>query len=544
MLRQKYDFEMFPVSALEKVRGNIRPQLFEDENTALTGERFSFQIAYRSIGVQRSDLSYRLEGVAKENVQFFLVREMPCSYPVSEGSDDYVLESAPCMMPDLLAPVSPSGITAKCGVWQSFYIVLTGLPAGEYRLRFAVLDRKGVTIAETDYRLRVLEEKLPDVDLICTYWLHCDCIAEYYGLPFLSDAYNEKLRSFIRSAVEHGLTMLLTPLFTPPLDTQVGKERMTVQLVDIQKDGGRYAFRFEKLEQFMRLAEECGVKYFEMSHLFTQWGAKYAPKIVAEVNGERRRIFGWETEALSQEYKAFLAAFLPELREWLIEKGYYGRCYFHVSDEPDEEAFAHYKACHDLVKRYLPDAKFVDAMSHYEYYKQGLVDIPFVALRSVDEFIEKHAKDYFVYYCTVEKNRFVSNRFLSMPLERTRILGWQIYLSGVRGFLHWGYNFYHSVLSREQINPFAVTDALGGFQSGDSFIVYPGPEGALESIRNEAFLQGLQDLKVLKLLERKRGREAVTEFLKENGLEENFTGYPKNALWLIGLRKKINKMFE
>lgn len=62
MLRQKYDFEMFPVSALEKARGNIRPQLFEDENTALTGERFSFQIAYRSIGVQRSDLSYRLEG--------------------------------------------------------------------------------------------------------------------------------------------------------------------------------------------------------------------------------------------------------------------------------------------------------------------------------------------------------------------------------------------------------------------------------------------------------------------------------------------------
>lgn len=91
------------------------------------------------------------------------------------------------------------------------------------------------------------------------------------------------------------------------------------------------------------------------------------------------------------------------MREWLIEKGYYGRCYFHVSDEPDEEAFAHYKACHDLVKRYLPDAKFVDAMSHYEYYKQELVDITFVALRSVDEFIEKGAKNYFVYYCTVEK---------------------------------------------------------------------------------------------------------------------------------------------
>lgn len=72
MLRQKYDFEMFPVSALEKVRGNIRPQLFEDENTALTGERFSFQIAYRSIGVQRSDLSYRLEGGRRKTRRSFL----------------------------------------------------------------------------------------------------------------------------------------------------------------------------------------------------------------------------------------------------------------------------------------------------------------------------------------------------------------------------------------------------------------------------------------------------------------------------------------
>ncbi len=542
MLRQKYDFEMFPVSALEKVRGNVRPQLFEAENTAFVGERFAFQVAYRSIGVLRSDLAYRLEGAPEENVWVYLVREVPCGYPVAEGSDDYVLEAAPCMMPDLLMPVSPSGITAKSGMWQAFYIVAEGLPAGEYTFRFAVLDREGRTIAETDYRLRVLGKKLPDADLVCSYWLHCDCIAEYYGLPLFSDAYNEKLSSFIRSATAHGLTMLLTPLFTPPLDTEVGKERMTVQLVDIEMEGGRYAFGFEKLERFLRLAEDCGVKYFEMSHLFTQWGAKFAPKIVARVDGEEKRIFGWDTEALSEAYKNFLAAFLPRLREWLTEKGYYGRCYFHISDEPNENVFEHYKACHDFVKGLLPDVKFVDAMSHYEYYAQGVVDLPFVSLGASDSFIEKGAKGYFVYYCTAERNRFVSNRFLSMPLERTRILGWQMYLNEVRGFLHWGYNFYHSVLSREVVDPFSVTDAMGGLQSGDAFTVYPGPDGALESLRNEAFLQGIQDLRALKLLEMKVGREAVSAFLRENGLERNFTGYPKNTLWLMELRKKVNGM--
>ena len=48
---QKHDFEILPISALEKVRGHIRPQLFEKENSALFKERFGFQVAYLHIYV-------------------------------------------------------------------------------------------------------------------------------------------------------------------------------------------------------------------------------------------------------------------------------------------------------------------------------------------------------------------------------------------------------------------------------------------------------------------------------------------------------------
>ena len=37
------------------------------------------------------------------------------------------------------------------------------------------------------------------------------------------------------NAVAHGVNLLYTPLFTPPLDTQVGGERTTVQLVDVER---------------------------------------------------------------------------------------------------------------------------------------------------------------------------------------------------------------------------------------------------------------------------------------------------------------------
>ena len=447
-------------------------------------------------------------------------------------------------MPDLLSPITATGIIAKNNLWQAFYIELIGLPAGTHKIQFSIFESSGELLGEFDYTLYVLDKALPDADLVCTYWLHFDCIAEYYGCPVFSERFNALFDSFLRSAVEHGLTMLLTPIFTPALDTCVGGERMTVQLVCITKAEERYDFDFSRLEWFMRFAEERGVKYFEMAHLFTQWGAKYAPKIVADVNGTQKRIFGWDTEALSTEYKAFLSQFLPELRSWLIEKGYYNRCYFHISDEPNQEIFDQYKKCSDFVKKYLFDAKFVDAMSHYEYYEKKIVDLPFVGLDATDTFIEKDAQNYFVYYCTAQRNRFVSNRFLSMPLERIRIIGMQMYINNVRGFLHWGYNFYHSVLSKESVDPFAVTDALGGLQSGDAFVVYPGKEGVLESVRNEAFLQGLQDFKALRLLESFIGREKVCAMLEENGIKKNFTDYPKNALWLISLRKKINEQIK
>lgn len=538
---QKRGFEILPISALEKVRGDCRPQLYEDKNSALFGERFGFQVAFRCIGYGMFDIAYTLEGVDAEHTDVYLVREVPCTYPVAADSDDYILTDSSCAMPDLLAPISQAGIVARDGYWQSFYIRFHDLQPGEYAIKFSLFDGNKELLGSVNYTLCILPQKLPQNDLICTYWIHYDSLAEYYHLPLFSEAYNQILRSFLCDAVDHGLNMLLTPLFTPPLDTGIGKERMTVQLVDVKKTGDAYEFDFTRLGWFMNFAQGCGVQRFEMSHLFTQWGAKAAPKIIATVDGQEKRIFGWDTEALSPEYTAFLTAFLPCLRTWLIENGYYERCCFHLSDEPNDSTLQHYKACHALVKGCLPGAKFADAMSHYEYYEHGLSDMPFVALNATETFIEKGIKNYFVYYCTTQRNKFLSNRFMSMPLERTRILGIQMYRNDVRGFLHWGYNYYYSFLSREAINPFAVTDCMGRYQSGDAFIVYPGNTGVWGSIRNEAFYQGLQDYCALKLLEEKIGREKVCAFLDENGIAENFSDYPKNAGWLISLRKKINE---
>ena len=58
--------------------------------------------------------------------------------------------------------------------------------------------------------------------------------------------------------------MMLTPLFTSPLDTAIGLERTTCQLIDVEVKDGEYVFGFEKLKRWIDLCKKCGIEYFEI----------------------------------------------------------------------------------------------------------------------------------------------------------------------------------------------------------------------------------------------------------------------------------------
>lgn len=49
-------------------------------------------------------------------------------------------------------------------------------------------------------------------------------------------------------------------------------------------------FALSLLKKCIDISKECGIECFEISHLFTQWGAKHAPKIMAEENGTDKPI--------------------------------------------------------------------------------------------------------------------------------------------------------------------------------------------------------------------------------------------------------------
>lgn len=402
---------------------------------------------------------------------------------------------------------------------------------------------EGEVLCSKEFKLKVLEAVLPKQDLIFTQWFHVDCLASYYNCEVFSEEHWAIIEKFMCNAVKFGINMIFVPIITPPLDTAVGTERPTVQLVDITVENGSYSFCFEKLERYIRLAQKCGFEYFEISHLFTQWGALYAPKVTAKVNGEEKRIFGWETAHNDLEYIKFLNLMLFEVKNWLKSYGIFDKCFFHISDEPNHNNREIYAENSENLKEVLNDCNLIDALSDYEFYKNGLVKNPIVATDHIEHFIENKVPDLWAYYCCAQCNE-VSNHFIAMPGARTRILAAALFKYNIKGFLHWGFNFYYSQLSLKQINPFVETSAIAAFPAGDAFIVYPGLEGEpISSQRQYLMYEALQDLRAMQLLAEISDYETVLSIIEKFG-EITFKQYPKSIMELITMMQAIRKKIE
>lgn len=517
------------------------------EGTALFNEVYSFQVAYKRIGSLLKGINIRVESDFNEAITLREVGLVPSEFPMYHNHDDNILRIEPGLFPDPLYPLEEDGVSGLPGQWRSIWItidVAEYIKPDIHTIRIIFETTKDGIIAEECFNLEVIGNYLPESKLIQTNWFHTDCISTYYKVEVFSERHWVLINQFIETAVKHDINMILTPLFTPPLDTEFGSERPTVQLVDIKKIGDNYYFNFDKLKRWVDMCNEIGVKYFEFSHFFTQWGAKHAPKIMAMENGENKQIFGWDTDAAGQEYRNFLSAFLPELVLFIEKNAIGDRVYFHISDEPNLDDIESYQNASNHFNQFLSDYPIIDALSDYEFFEKGIVNKPIPGINHLDLFLENEVPDLWTYYCCAQYEE-VSNRFFTFPSARNRIIGMQLYKFNITGFLHWGYNFWYSQLSKKSINPFQVTDADHGFPSGDAFVVYPGEKGPIESLRLEVFYEALQDLRALQLLESYIGKEAVISLI-EDGLAEplSFTKYPRDNEWILNKRNQINRLIE
>lgn len=546
--------QFYPVTCLEKVFPDEKPkELYQGcMFTGLKNEVICFQTALRFnklknelyIGPQRVRLKIKIETEINAKVSVRQVKNVPSNLPLPTEADENYLRTQPGLFPDRLCDLENGSFIVPLCQWTSLWFEVhtnEETASGFYPIKISLFDKDENLLAEISSGVTVIDAVLPKNELIFTQWFHSDCLADYYNVPVFGEEHWRIIENFVRTAVGMGINMILTPVITPPLDTSPDAMRTNVQLLDISVNNGKYSFGFDKLKRWLDLCNECGIEHFEICHLFSQWGSKSCPNVYASVDGEEKQIFSMKMPAEEEKYAEFLKAMLPALLEKLKEWNYLDRCYFHISDEPSLSSLNSYYSCKKIVEPYLKGLPIIDAMSDFQFYKNGTIEIPICATDRIKPFLEAKAPELWAYYCGGQ-GVGVSNRFFSMPSRRNRVIGIQLYRNSIKGFLHWGYNFYNSAYSKKHLNPYAVTDADFAFASGDSFSVYPGKGGIPEeSIIGRVFLLGLQDYRALQLLGKLKGRKYAFDVLDDAVKQKaDFEYQPETDEIMLEIRRKIN----
>ncbi|SDT17147.1 DUF4091 domain-containing protein [Microlunatus soli] len=539
--------------SLETVRPTVEPRPINRDisRSVFLAETYSFQLAFRPPATARrtSDaIKITVAGAAAEHTTLYAVDLVPATLPAFPDHDDNYLFDSPGLYPDPLVVSTDGLVEPLVGHWRSvwFDVRVDELPrsvtdAADLDLRLTVQHAgSDEQLYRDELTVTVINQRLPALDIVNTQWLHADCLLDYYGGSAFDDDHWRAIDSFVGSAARMGINGLLTPIWTPPLDTAVGTRRTPVQLVGISRRGEDYTFDFTDLERWLEILARHGIEYVELAHLFTQWGARATPAIDAEVDGELRQIFGWDVRATDPSYRHFLEQFIPALQQLLTDRWDPAKVIYHISDEPSRDHLDDYRAARAVVEDLLVGCLIADALSDYDFYTQGVVKQPIVATNHAEPFLAGGVRRPWLYYC-VSQNKIVANRFIAMPPARHRVIGQQLFAADAGGFLHWGFNFYNSQHSRSAVNPYADTCADNAFPAGDPFIVYPGPDRQVrESTRHRVAAQAINDHRALQLVRDQLGRAAALELIDPDRTL-SLTEYPTDADHYLATRERINE---
>ena len=369
----------------------------------------------------------------------------------------------------------------------------------------------------------------PRTDFPVTHWFYTDALCDRYKVELFEEAFWPLCEAYMKNYAAHGSDTIYVPALTPSLD---GEKRPTQLLRITPTTSGKYRFDWSLVKRYVELAKACGITRFEWPHLFTQWGVERAILVYHKKGREDIPLWPRTTKATSKVYREFLSQYLPALKRFLDAEGILDVSFHHVSDEPHHDHLENYRKARAMLAKIAPWMKVIDALSNIEFARAGLTDTPIPSISTALEF-KREAIPSWAYFCCGPRGRF-TNRLLDTPLPKIRAIGWLLYKHRFLGFLHWGYNYWYKSQTREMIDPYTVSDGLKwpGWAHGDTFVVYPGPDGPIDSIRWEVFAESLQEYALLQTLGVDPDDPRLSEMI-------DFENFPRDPEWIPSVVKGL-----
>ncbi|WP_319586208.1 DUF4091 domain-containing protein [uncultured Desulfobulbus sp.] len=374
-------------------------------------------------------------------------------------------------------------------------------------------------------------QKMHDFPVI--HWWRGECIWDYYKTGMAEDERWWTLtRKYIDDMIEHGTNSIYVPVFFFRRETF---ERPCQLLKVTEPEPGKYEFDWTDVKRFVKLARDAGTEHYEWSAFWIYWGAKNPLRVYKWADGKAVMLWPPDADGHGPMFHNFLKQFLPEFHKFLLSEGILEQSFFHISDEPGEgESLDNYKKARDFLAENAPwmKGKVIDALSSIEYGRQHLTDIPIPIINTAKSYIDEKIP-HWVYFCCEPRGSYLQ-RLLDTPLPKVRMSGWLFYRLGAKGFLHWGYNYWHVLEQEKLIDPFSDATAACWpmIPPGDPFMVYPGVDGPIDSIRWEIFAESLQDYAMLQTAGIKPDDPMLA------GIKD-YADFPKSEEWINQALKNI-----
>lgn len=432
--------------------------------------------AAKGVRVEVSPLRCERAGaaIAAEHVTWNFVGFIPLKQN-TRGAERVRLRPAPCRVPDpLLADRSmdvPAGATQP--VWLTVRVPKDAA-AGVYRGQVTV--RGGKAAATLPVELTVDDVTLGDErHLLVTNWFHVSRIAKAHKLQLWREPFWRMLELYARNLADHRQNVVYTPW----------------SLIDVTRGAdGKLAFDYARFDRFVEVFERAGAAdRIELTHVghFGKGGWRGREIVLRSVSATDAKT----GKSVRLPPAEGLAALLSDLERHLAAKGWLKKAMIHVADEPSLHNIDSWRKASAFVRAAAPRLRRIDAIEAVDF--SGALEVWVPKLSHFDRWraaYERHRKgnELWYYICCHPFGNVYPNRFLDYPLSRVRVLHWINFAADLPGYLHWG-------LAAWGDDPFAAPpDRL---PPGDTHVIYPGPDGPLNSIRWEIQRESIEDYEKL-----------------------------------------------
>lgn len=429
-------------------------------------------------------------------------------------------------------------IGSRSPLWVSI-AVPQDHPGGTETVRLTVLqDRRPlgsypVEVTIPAVPLGPLAERPFTLDL----WWHPDAIADALGLETFGEEHWVACRPYLADLAGHGQDVVNTVVVDDPWlieDPDTGEivpqtDSSYLSLVGWQWDGTAFTFDTTQFDRCVQEHERAGIT--GPIHLFAMLQFRLDQRLTY-VDTRSGKQVDEEVELGDERYREAWGAFLTTMHEHLVDRGWWDRAALAFDERPKALMDAVFEVIHDVAPQWdgrislaansLEEADIAHSISFNHSF---LAEVPAELITARLERGEPTL--FYTFYDPVRPNTVTAS-----PPMSSRMLGWEVARYGLDGYLRWTYNSWPADVLEHPSHRYG---------QGDEYIVYPGAEGPISSLRWESLRDGLDDAEIFRLL-REQDAARADELLSRIASDDADT--PEAWAAMAGLREQALRELE